>query len=132
MKPRPAQFAYYKLLHIPSYLLNTAGMTAMTFAMGGIAFWIPKYLVLRLIQAGLLDPADIGKCKEALTSANDAFGPIIVVTGLVATLTGGWLGDKLRSHWPGSYFLVSGIGMLAAFPAVPPCCRSRHFRPLGS
>ena len=117
LKPRPAQFAdYKKLLHIPSYLLNTAGMTAMTFAMGGIAFWIPKYLVWRKIQAGLLDPADIGKCKEALTSANDAFGPIIVVTGLVATLTGGWLGDKLRSHWPGSYFLVSGIGMLVAFP----------------
>jgi hypothetical protein len=116
-KPRPAKFSDYKrLLRIPSYLLNTAGMTAMTFAMGGIAFWIPKYLVWRKIQAGLLDPADVARCKAALTSANDAFGPIIVVTGLVATLSGGWLGDKLRSRWSGSYFLVSGIAMLVAFP----------------
>jgi MFS transporter, Spinster family, sphingosine-1-phosphate transporter len=116
-KPQPAKLADYKrLLKIPSYLLNTAGMTAMTFAMGGIAFWIPKYLVWRKIQAGQLDPANDLLRKAALTSANDAFGPIIVVTGLVATLGGGWLGDKLRPRWSGSYFLVSGIAMLLAFP----------------
>ena len=116
-KRQPARLAdYRKLLRIPSYLLNTAGMTAMTFAMGGIAFWIPKYLVWRRIQAGQLDPANELLRKAALTSANDAFGPIIVVTGLVATLSGGWLGDKLRPRWSGSYFLVSGIAMLLAFP----------------
>jgi MFS transporter, Spinster family, sphingosine-1-phosphate transporter len=116
-KRQPARLAdYKKLLRIPSYLLNTAGMTAMTFSMGGIAFWIPKYLVWRKIQAGELDPANELLRKAALTSANDAFGPIIVVTGLVATLGGGWLGDKLRPRWSGSYFLVSGIAMLLAFP----------------
>ena len=116
-KRQPARLAdYKKLLRIPSYLLNTAGMTAMTFAMGGIAFWIPKYLVWRKIQAGQLDPANELLRKAALTSANDAFGPIIVVTGLVATLSGGWLGDKLRPRWSGSYFVVSGIAMLLAFP----------------
>ena len=116
-KHRPAKWTdYKKLLYIPSYLLNTAGMTAMTFAMGGIAFWIPKYLVWRKIQVGQLDPADIEKCKAALTAANGTFGPLIVVTGLVATLSGGWLGDKLRPRWSGSYFLVSGIAMLVAFP----------------
>src|SRR5262249_36470916 len=43
-------------------------------------------------------------------------GGITVVSGLVATLAGGYLGDKLRSRWSGSYFLVSGIGMLIGLP----------------
>src|SRR5262249_26174130 len=34
---------YLILLKTPSYVLNTLGMTAMTFAMGGLAFWAPGY-----------------------------------------------------------------------------------------
>jgi MFS transporter, Spinster family, sphingosine-1-phosphate transporter len=34
---------YLVVLKTPSYLFNTLGMTAMTFAMGGIAFWMPRY-----------------------------------------------------------------------------------------
>ena len=40
------------------------------------------------------------------------FGLITVVAGLVSTLLGGVVADKLRSRLPGSYFWVSGIGML--------------------
>src|SRR5262249_50738583 len=32
------------LFRIPSYNLNTAGMTAMTFAIGGLSFWMADYL----------------------------------------------------------------------------------------
>ncbi len=49
---------YKQLWHIPSYVYNTLGMTAMTFATGGLAFWIPRYLVWRKVHAGLLDPAN--------------------------------------------------------------------------
>lgn len=45
------------------------------------------------------------------------FGGIVVVSGLVATLFGGWLGDKLRDRVRGSYFLVSGYGAFVALPA---------------
>src|SRR5207302_4812447 len=38
--------------------------------------------------------------------------------GLIATLLGGWAGDKLRDRYPSSYFLVSGTGMLLSFPAT--------------
>ncbi|HEY2760463.1 MAG TPA: MFS transporter [Pirellulales bacterium] len=113
----PAKFSDYKqLFRIRSYIYNTAGMTAMTFATGGIAFWIPRYLVWRKVHAGLLDPADQELRRKALTDANWVFGLIVVISGLAATLTGGWLGDKLRSRWSGSYFLVSGWGMLIALP----------------
>jgi len=44
------------------------------------------------------------------------FGAMVVVSGLFATLLGGFLGDRLRSRWPGAYFLVAGGGCLVAFP----------------
>jgi MFS transporter, Spinster family, sphingosine-1-phosphate transporter len=45
------------------------------------------------------------------------FGAILVVGGLVATLFGGWLGDRLRKRVRGAYFLVCGWGALISFPA---------------
>jgi len=41
-----------------------------------------------------------------------------VVAGFISTLLGGWLGDALRPRFPGSYFLVSGWGMLLGFPCT--------------
>jgi MFS family permease len=44
-------------------------------------------------------------------------GGIVVISGLVATLLGGMLGDYLRNRKVrGAYFLVSGWGMVVAFP----------------
>jgi MFS transporter, Spinster family, sphingosine-1-phosphate transporter len=53
----------------------------------------------------------------SLSSVGTVFGAIVVVSGLVATLFGGWLGDKLRDRVRGSYFQVSGWGALVSFPA---------------
>src|SRR5690606_19975540 len=41
---RPGWSDYKKFVHIPSYVINCAGMTLMTFAIGGISQWMPKYL----------------------------------------------------------------------------------------
>ncbi len=38
---------YAVLLRTPSWVFCTLGMTAMTFAIGGIAFWMPYYLARR-------------------------------------------------------------------------------------
>jgi fucose permease len=103
--PKTSRFSEYAtLLKTPSYLLNTAGMTAMTFALGGIGFWMPKYIVW---QSG---------GEVSLKTANAVFGPIIVASGLLGTLAGGAAGDWLRSRFSGSYFLVSGTAMVLAFP----------------
>ena len=100
--PRRIGWRDYKVLvQTPSYVLCTLGMTAMTFAIGGIAFWMAYYLKQK--------PGH----PEAVTTI---FGGITVVAGLAATLLGGWVGDKLRARIPGSYFLVSGLAMLAGFP----------------
>jgi MFS family permease len=61
---------------------------------------------------------DAVTAKESITLGmiGKTFGGIVVVSGLVATLFGGWLGDKLRDRVRGSYFLVCGYGALIAFP----------------
>jgi MFS transporter, Spinster family, sphingosine-1-phosphate transporter len=88
------------LLRTRSYVFNCAAQTAMTFAVGGIGFWVAAYL----------------RYRGQPPTATPVFGMVIVVAGLLSTLVGGWVGDRLRKKHPGSYFLVSGIGMLLAAP----------------
>ncbi len=101
-RTRSVNWSDYKvLLRTPSYVLCSLGMTAMTFAIGGIAFWMPYYLKHK---PGAEGPVEV------------IFGAVTCVAGLLGTLLGGLLGDKLRVRFPGSYFLVSGIAMLIGFP----------------
>lgn len=102
---RRAGFKDYSiLLKTPSYVFDCLGMAAMTFAMGGIAHWMPYY-VHTYRGAG------------ELGWVTTLFGIIVVVSGLAATILGGLTGDWLRGRFPGSYFLVSGAAMLCGFPA---------------
>jgi len=95
---------YRKLLKIPSLITNILAQTAMTFAIGGLSVWAPTYI--HEARGLPLEHVDL------------VFGGILVAAGLISTLLGGWLGDKLRPRYPGAYFLVSGVGMLLGFPAT--------------
>ncbi|MDQ3198896.1 MAG: MFS transporter, partial [Verrucomicrobiota bacterium] len=100
-KQERANWADYRaLLRTRSYVINCFAQTAMTFAFGGLAFWMSAYLRYRG------EPA----------SATAIFGGITAVAGLLSTLIGGVVADRLQRRYPGSYFLVSGIGMLIAGP----------------
>lgn len=100
------------LLRTPSYVFDVLGMTAMTFAVGGLGFWMPHYVSEFRMHA---DPST-KQGHDILSHVNTTFGAITVVAGLTATLTGGWLGDNLRPRLPGSYFIISGVGMILGFP----------------
>jgi MFS transporter, Spinster family, sphingosine-1-phosphate transporter len=52
----------------------------------------------------------------ALHTIDFRFGAIVAIGGLVATMLGGWLGERLRKRYRGAYFLVCGYGALIAFP----------------
>jgi MFS family permease len=65
---------------------------------------------------GRVFDAVVAPGAPTLGTINPVFGGIVVVSGLVATLFGGWLGDRLRDRVRGSYFLVCGYGALLAFP----------------
>jgi MFS family permease len=100
--PRLADYA--ELLRTKSYLLNCLAMTGMTFAVGGLAAWVPTYLVrVRGME---------------LTEANLVFGLLTLVSGLGGTMAGGWLGDHLLPRVPTAYFLVSGIGLALSVPCA--------------
>jgi MFS family permease len=86
-----------------SFVLCTVGMTAMTFAIGGISFWMPYFLAQK---------------PGAPAAATTIFGAITVLAGISATLLGGLAGDRLRARFSGSYFLVSGVAMVAGFPMM--------------
>jgi MFS family permease len=92
---------YWHLFRTPSYLTNCIAQTLMTFAAGGLGYWISEYLTYR---------------NQSPAAARTIFGLITVVAGLSSTLIGGVVADKLRPRLPGSYFWVSGIGMLIACP----------------
>jgi MFS family permease len=94
---------YLVLARVPSYVLVTLGMAAMTFALGGIGYFMPDYI-------------HTYKGVEDLARVNFVFGVIVVVAGLGATLLGGYVGDILRPRFPGSYFLVSAVAMFLGFP----------------
>jgi MFS family permease len=119
------------LLKIPSYLLNSAAMTAMTFAIGGISFWIPKYMLKRIMVERGLEPLHAieqvlgapspylqDQMTRILGEVNFTFGITVVTAGFISTILGGWLGDKLRKRWRGSYFVISGIAIAFAFPCT--------------
>ncbi len=91
------------LVRNPAYLFAVGGMTLMTFAVGGMSFWAPRYLA---------EERGAGTLKEV----NWTFGLIMVITGLTATVSGGWVADRLRKKFRGAYLLVSGLSMLIAFP----------------
>jgi len=99
--PRRSLRDYVRLFRTRSYLINCVAQTLMTFVTGGLGFWVSAYLRYRN------QSPDVGMT---------IFGLITVVAGLVSTLLGGVIADRLRSRFAGSYFLVSGIGMLIACP----------------
>jgi MFS family permease len=99
--PRRRFADYLRLFRTRSYLINCIAQTLMTFVTGGLGFWASAYLRYR---------------NQSPNVGMTIFGLITVVAGLISTLLGGIIADKLRSRVPGSYFWVSGIGMLVACP----------------
>jgi MFS family permease len=94
---------YLTLLRTRAFVFNCLAQTAMTFALGGLAFWMSAYLIFRHQSPALATPI---------------FGGITVVAGLLSTILGGFVADRLQKRFGGSYFLVSGLGMLLAFPLL--------------
>ncbi len=90
------------LLGNRTYVLTVLGYAAYTFALGGIAFWMPSFL------------ERVREIPRA--QATVQFGAIVVVTGFVGTYFGGWLGDYCLRFSRHAYLWVSGLATLLAAP----------------
>jgi len=93
---------YAALFRNRSFVCNTLAMAAMTFAIGGLAQWIPSFL--HRVHA-----LDVAK-------GNTLFGATTVLAGILGTLAGGWLGDRWQKKSGQGYLLVSGWGFLIGTP----------------
>lgn len=87
-----------------AYLTASLGMAMMTFALGGLSVWMPTFL---------------SRVRGySLGQANLIFGLMTAFNGVVATLVGGWLGDRLLRRTAGAYYLISAAGMAFGLPAM--------------
>lgn len=84
------------------YWYVVAGLTLMTFSIGGLSIWMPKYLSAE---------RDFSTAEAGL-----ALGATTVVGGLLGTLAGGFFGDWLERRRAGGSILLSAVGLLAAAP----------------
>ncbi len=102
---QPGSWAVYpRLLRQRPYLLTVLGYAAYTFALGGLAFWMPTFLE---------------RVRGVSTvQATAGFGAIVVVTGFVGTFVGGWLGDYWLKVSRQAYLWMSGWVTLLAVPAT--------------
>ncbi len=93
---------YAALLRNRPYVLTVLGYAAYTFALGGMALYIVKFLErVRGVSEG---------------QASVGFAATVILTGLIGIALGGWLSDKLLPVTQQSYLWVSGIATLIAAP----------------
>ena len=92
------------LIRNGAFVTATLGLAMYTFAMGGLQAWIPTFLTrVRTLS---------------MEKANLIFGGITCFNGIVATLIGGWAGDRLLKRYAGAYYSFSGIAMLVSVPLM--------------
>jgi len=94
--------SYLQLLRNKPYVLTVVGYVAYTFALGGLAFWMPAFLERMR-----------GIPREQATVS---FGTIVVITGFIGTFAGGWLGDYCAKYSQRAYLWISAIATLIAAP----------------
>ena len=92
------------LLRNRAYWTATLGLAMVTFALGGLQVWMPTFL---------------SRARGVpLDRANLIFGGIVAVTGITATLIGGWVSDYRLRRDAGAHYRISAISLLLGAPAM--------------
>ena len=104
--PLGLKASLWALLSRRSYIVNTAAQVIYTFAMGGLATWMPTYFVR---ARGI-----------PLATAAATFGLLLVVAGFAGTLLGGRIASAVAKRRPGADFMVSGWSLVASIVFTVP------------
>ena len=92
------------LFRNPAFLTATFGMAMMTFALGGLQVWMPTFLHRAH--------------NYSLLNANLLFGMSTIFNGIVASLAGGWISDRLLRRTAAAHYLVSAVSLGVGIPAM--------------
>jgi MFS transporter, Spinster family, sphingosine-1-phosphate transporter len=101
---RDTWITYGRLLRNKPYALTVLGYAAYTFAIGGLAYWMPAFL------------ERVRGIPRSEATVN--FGTIVVITGFIGTFVGGWMGDYFAKNSRQAYLWLSAIATLIAAPFV--------------
>ncbi|HEX7737926.1 MAG TPA: MFS transporter [Ktedonobacteraceae bacterium] len=93
-----------KLRTIPTYWVLVGALVFSFFTIGGTSFWLPSYI---------FDTFHLTVGKAGLYS-----GIVLVTSGLVGTVVGGWLADTFQKRMPHGRLLVATLGLLIGAPLV--------------
>ena len=103
LNTRPGLWAGARdLWRLPTLRRVTLGYGMITFTLGGLAFWMPRYLE---VAKGL-----------SLAQANFLLFGAVTLAGGLGTFMGGFLGDRLLAYTPRAPLWVSGLGVILALP----------------
>jgi predicted MFS family arabinose efflux permease len=101
---RPTLRDFFQLFRNPEYQLIVWGYVFYTFALGAFAFWGPTYLET---VHGL-----------STEKADQFFGAVLVVAGLLGTLAGGFAASWWRKRNQAGYAWLLAVSILLAVPAA--------------
>ena len=98
---------YIDLMVNSSYTYSVFAMAMYTFAIGGLALWLPKFLIYtRGIDRVVGTNGNVLGLCDAL---------LVHILGMTV---GGWLADRLGRTNPEALFVVPGAAMLGSIPFV--------------
>ncbi len=103
-KAGASQADYIDLMVNSSYTYSVFGMAMYTFAIGGLAVWLPKFLEFT---------RHVEKVK-----ANTVLGGVTALAAIIGMSAGGWLADRLGKANPRYLFIVPGVAMLGSIPFI--------------
>jgi MFS transporter, Spinster family, sphingosine-1-phosphate transporter len=93
-----------KLRYISTYWTLVGALVFSFFTIGGTSFWLPTYFVdtfhLSVGRAGVIS------------------GAVLVGSGLIGTVAGGWLADFAQRRRPEGRLLIATLGFLLGAPLV--------------
>jgi len=87
-------------MRIPTLRATILSQTALYFVLASNAFWLPTLLVRRF---------DLSVSQAGLFA-----GVVLVLGGLIGTLAGGWIADRLARKNPAAHLQVGIVGFLIA------------------
>ena len=88
----------------PRWRRCTLGYAAQTACFGSLGYWTPLYLEKSKGIGGAV--------------GGSTFGAIVVTTGLLGTIAGGWWSDRWRRTQPSAHLRVCAITSLLAAPCI--------------
>jgi MFS family permease len=100
----PFTTAVRAILRVPTMRIALIAQTMNFFVLGAAVLWFPTLLQRRF---------QMSESKAGLIS-----GAVLVLAGIIGTLGGGWLADRLLARFPSARLLVTGCAFLVSAPLL--------------